>query len=123
MNLKLFETVLVSLIAISEMSLLLKMWCYTILLINDYSFAGANFEILSQQPEAVISNSLGQLPTKVTFEGGGALGEKGRVSKSCVHAIFENLCRFLTKERETGKKTGTNFMYLSQFDQVFSSFT
>ena len=47
-----------------------------------------------------------------------------RESKSCNHAIaqlhkiFENLRKFWTNERKTGK-TGTNFMYLSQFDKVF----
>ena len=47
-----------------------------------------------------------------------------RVSKSCNHAItrlrkiFENLRKFWTNERET-KKNGTNFIYLSQFDQAF----
>ena len=51
-----------------------------------------------------------------------------RVSKSCNHAItrlhniFENLLKFWTKERKTGI-TGTNFMYLSQFDNLFFSFT
>ena len=45
-----------------------------------------------------------------------------RVSKSCNHAItrlrkiFENLRKFWTNERETGK---TKIMYLSQFDKVF----
>ena len=48
----------------------------------------------------------------------------GRVSKSCNHAItrlrniFENLCKFWTKENKTGK-TATNFMYLSHFDKLF----
>ena len=45
-----------------------------------------------------------------------------RVSKSCNHTIiwlrkiFENLCKFWTNERKTGKK-GTNFLSLSQFDK------
>ena len=47
-----------------------------------------------------------------------------RVSKSCNYAttwfrkIIENLRKFLTKVRKTGKN-GTNFMYLSQFNKVF----
>ena len=46
-----------------------------------------------------------------------------RVSKSWNHAItqlrkiFENLRKFWTNEPKTGK-TGTNFMYFSQFDQI-----
>ena len=47
-----------------------------------------------------------------------------KVSKSCnlaitlLRKIFENLCKILTIERETGI-TGPNFIYLSQFHQVF----
>ena len=48
-----------------------------------------------------------------------------RVSSICNHEIarlrkiFENLRKLWTNECKRGK-TGTNFMYLSQFDKVFS---
>ena len=51
-----------------------------------------------------------------------------RVSKSCNHAItrlrkiFKILRTFLNKEHTT-EKTGTNILYLLQFDKVFFSFT
>ena len=46
------------------------------------------------------------------------------VSKTCNHAItqlckiFKDMLKFWSNERETGK-TGTNFMYLSNFVIVF----
>ena len=50
-----------------------------------------------------------------------------RVSKSCnqtitwLHKIYENLCLF--KQWTPNRKPGSNFVYLSQFDKVVSSFT
>ena len=73
MNLKFIVTVLITLIAISEMSLPCKGWCYTCMLITIYTLAEAKFDSLSQT-KTVLSNSRGQLPTKVTLEGGGNSG-------------------------------------------------
>ena len=45
---------------------------------------------------------------------------KAAITSLC--KIFENLCKFWAKERKTGK-TGTNFLYSSQSDKVFFSFS
>ena len=66
-------------------------------------------------PKVPLPLPLGSIPLKYHM---------GRVSKSCNHAIkqlrkiFENLRKFRTNKRQPGK-TGTNVVYLPQFNNAF----